>query len=244
MSVSPSTSASSSAVTMSSRGLRARVRPRAAFAYMNISTCAFMTSSAVTMYSGSSDPIIRLLHSKSLCRSSCGTPSISAMTCSGTSAATSTTKSQSPCFDHVVEDLVGELADVRLDHAHLAGREAAVDELAVARVLGRVHREHEVAALLELVVLGPALELHDAAALLVGGVTWRRRGPTVMTSACLVITQKPGPPGSGWKYTGASSPQVREPLVRDTLGEPVPVEQVDVAQLHAFSQGARRSAGA
>ena len=72
-------------------------------------------------------------------------------------------------LDHVVEDLVGELADVRLDHAHLAGREAAVHELAVARVLGRVHREHEVAALLELVVLGPALELHDAAALLVGG---------------------------------------------------------------------------
>ena len=42
-------------------------------------------------YSGSSEPIIRLLHSNSLCRSSCGTPSISAMTWSGTSAATSTT---------------------------------------------------------------------------------------------------------------------------------------------------------
>ena len=57
-----------------------------------------------------------------------------------------------------------------LEHAHLAGREAAVHELAVARVLGRVHREHEVAALLELVSSGSAFEHDHAAALLVGRV--------------------------------------------------------------------------
>ena len=89
-SLSPSTSASRSAVMMSSRG-SARRAAASSFAYMNISTCAFMTSSSETMYSGSSEPIIRLLHSNNLCRSSWGTPSISAMTCNGTSAATSTT---------------------------------------------------------------------------------------------------------------------------------------------------------
>ena len=54
-------------------------------------------------------------------------------------------------LDHLVEDAVGLLADAVFERADLAGRETAVDELAVARVLGRVHREHEVAALLELV---------------------------------------------------------------------------------------------
>ena len=101
------------------------------------------------MYSGSSLPIIRLLHSKSLCRSSCGTPSISAITWSGSSAATSTTKSDLAALDHLVEDAVGLLADAVFERADLAGSEPAVHELAVARVLGRVHREHEVAALLE-----------------------------------------------------------------------------------------------
>ena len=37
-----------------------------------------------------------------------------------------------------------------------------------------------------------------------------------MTSACLVITQKPGPPGSGWKYTGAS----RRRYVNHSCGTP------------------------
>ena len=140
-------------------------------------------------------------------------------------------------LDHVVEDLVGELADVRLDHAHLAGREAAVHELAVARVLGRVHREHEVAALLELVVLGPALELHDAAALLVGGV----RGAVAADRDDVgVLGDHPeaGPAGLGVEVHGRFVAQVREPLVRDALGEPVPVEQVDVAQLHSVLPGA------
>ena len=52
-----------------------------------------------------------------------------------------------------------------------------------------------------------------------------------MTSACLVITQKPGPSGSGWWYTGASCAQPREPLVRDALGEAIAVQQVDVSQV-------------
>ena len=71
-----------------------------------------LTSSSETMYSGSSLPIIRLLHSKSLCRSSCGTPSISAITWSGSSAATSTTKSHPPCSITSSRICGGLLADV------------------------------------------------------------------------------------------------------------------------------------
>ena len=63
---------------------------------MNISVAAPMASSRETLYSGSSEPISRLLHSKILWRSDCGTPIISAITWSGSSAATSTTKSHSP----------------------------------------------------------------------------------------------------------------------------------------------------
>ena len=47
-------------------------------------------------YSGSSKPIIVLLQSKIWCRSSVGTPIISTITWSGSSAATSVTKSHSP----------------------------------------------------------------------------------------------------------------------------------------------------
>ena len=92
---SPSTSAFSSVVTMSGCG-SARRFSASAWAYMNISTWASMTSSSATRYSGSSAPIMRFDQSNSLKRSSLGTPSSSAMTSSGSSAATSTTKSQSP----------------------------------------------------------------------------------------------------------------------------------------------------
>ena len=55
-----------------------------------------MTCSSLTWYSGSSEPTIRLDQSNSLNRSSRGTPSSSAITSNGSSAAMSTTKSQSP----------------------------------------------------------------------------------------------------------------------------------------------------
>ena len=57
---------------------------------------ACLPTSAVLPNSGSSKPISRLLHSKTLWRSSSGTPTSSAMTMSGNSAATSRTKSQWP----------------------------------------------------------------------------------------------------------------------------------------------------
>ncbi len=63
---------------------------------MNISAAALKASSAVTAYSGSSEPIIRFDHSKTRWRSSWGTPIISAITWSGSSAATAVTKSHSP----------------------------------------------------------------------------------------------------------------------------------------------------
>ena len=73
VSESPSTSALSSVVTMSGCG-SARRFSASACAYMNISTWASMTLSSPTRYSGSSAPIMRFDQSKSLKRSSLGTP--------------------------------------------------------------------------------------------------------------------------------------------------------------------------
>ena len=59
------------------------------------------------------------------------------MTCSGHLGGDVDDVVAATLFDDVVDDLRGELTDVRLQHAHLARREPAVDELAVARVLRR-----------------------------------------------------------------------------------------------------------
>ncbi len=67
--------------------------------------------------------------------------------------------------DGLVEDVAGQLADVRLEHADHAGSEAAVDELAVPGVLGRVHHQHEVAGCLGHLVPGHVLDHHDATGL-------------------------------------------------------------------------------
>ncbi len=94
-SCSPSTSALTIAVTMSSVGAMRFSWP-SAFAYVNISTETFIASSGDTRYSGSELPTILFDHSNSFPRSSCGTPRISAIACNGSSAAMSVTKSHSP----------------------------------------------------------------------------------------------------------------------------------------------------
>jgi len=63
---------------------------------MYISMAAWVAFSIELPYSGSSLPSMVLLHSNSLWRSDFGTPIISRITCSGSSAARSTTKSASP----------------------------------------------------------------------------------------------------------------------------------------------------
>ena len=99
-----------------------------------------------------------------------------------------------------VEHLIGELADVRLELPDHPRGEAAVHQLAVPGVVRRVHQQHEVAAARASASLGrrrpaprgrrrrpaPPAEENEAASRL-----------HVMTSACLLITQKPGPSGSG-----------------------------------------------
>ena len=45
--------------------------------------------------------------------------------------------------DGLVDDVAGEVADVLFEHADHARREPAVHQLAVPRVLGRVHHQHE-----------------------------------------------------------------------------------------------------
>ena len=233
---SPSTSPLSSAVMMSSSGLLRRCSA-SCWAYMNISTWAWNTSSSVTEYSGSSEPIMRLLHSKILWRSSLGTPMSSAITSSGSSAATSTTKSiSSPFATAGVEHLIGELTDVRFELADHPGGEAAVHELAVPGVVRRVHEQHEVAAgALRLARATHALlEADDPAPCRLGGE--RARIPVARDDVGVLADHpEAGPVGLGVLVDGRVGAQVREPLVGDALREAVAVEQVDVGELHVVS---------
>src|SRR5205807_564577 len=96
VSFSPSTSAAMRTLTKSSRGVFFR-STASSLAYMYICIEAiFPTSAPAPPYSGSSKPIMSLLHLKIRCRSARGMPIISAITCSGSSAAISATKSHSP----------------------------------------------------------------------------------------------------------------------------------------------------
>jgi hypothetical protein len=47
---------------------------------------------------------------------------------------------------------------------------------------------------------------------------------------------EPGTVGLGVVVDGRVGAEVGEPLVRDALGEHVPVEQIDVGELHASSR--------
>src|SRR5438034_1399917 len=96
VSFSPSTSAAMRTLTRSSRGLFFR-STASSLAYMYICIEAiFPTSELAPPYSGSSKPIMSLLHLKIRWRSASGMPIISAITWSGSSAAISLTKSHSP----------------------------------------------------------------------------------------------------------------------------------------------------
>ena len=142
-------------------------------------------------------------------------------------------------LDDLVEDLARELADVRLEHAHLARREAAVDELAVARVLGRVHREHEVALTREVRrAVRQLLEHDDAAALLVGRVG---RAVAADRHDVVVLGDDPeaGTVGLGVLVDRRVVPQVGEPLVGNTLRETVAVEELMSLRSMAALSGPR-----
>ena len=121
---------------------------------------------------------------------------------------------------------------MRLEHAHLPRREPAVDELAVPGVLGRVHRQHEIAAAFETaVVVGGSFEADDAAALLM-----RRERLRVPSDGddVRVLREDPEAGTAGLRVLVHRRlvPQEREPLVRYAIREPVAVQKVDVAQLH------------
>ena len=104
LSWSPSISALMSLVTMSSRGSVAPLARQ--LVDVDEELDERVPAGRRPMYSGSSAPTMRLVQSNSLRRSSCGTPMISAIAWSGSSAAMSSTKSHSTPLDHVVDDRV------------------------------------------------------------------------------------------------------------------------------------------
>ncbi len=89
-------------------------------------------------------------------------------------------------------------ADAGLEHADHAGREAAVDQLAVAGVVGRVHVEHEVPGHRRFLLVDLTSLEADDATLDAADEKVPASRLQMITSACFVTTQKPGPSGSGW----------------------------------------------
>ena len=134
VSVSPSTSAVISTLRRSSRG-SARRCSQSPSAYMNIAVAASDRSSGVTV---SSKPNVSSVQRKTCSRSSSGTPTRSAMTCSGSQSAMSVTRSHSSLAGERADDAVDAIADPILELGDPAGREALVDQLAQLRVQRRI----------------------------------------------------------------------------------------------------------
>ena len=141
-------------------------------------------------------------------------------------------------FERRVEDLRHHLADVRAERVDHARRESAVDQRAVARVIGRVHREHH-AALRGQVGRGlGVLERDHAAARLLGGI-----GDAVAADFDHVVVARDhpeaGPAGLGMLVEGALWRR-SEPFVRNFVLENERVEQIDLASVHGDSSRSRK----
>ena len=94
--------------------------------------------SSVALYSGSSAPSIRLVQSKSFGQSGSGTPSNHPITAIGKGAETFSTKStlvSSPLFEQVLDDLLRDPVDVRMNLLEGARGEEIADEFAGHAVL-------------------------------------------------------------------------------------------------------------
>ena len=176
------------------------------------------------------------IHSNSLWRSSWGTPMISAMACSGSSAAMSTTKSHSPrsmTLSTIVVDAARSVLVEQPDHAR---REALVDEQPVARVLRRVHVEHHQA----LCRRGPPRTWSMVSTPPCSTRTSSASRFTVTMSSCRTTVQKTGAVGVRVPVDGGLAPQRGEHLVRHPGHEVVRIVDVDVAEFHGFPRDRAR----
>ncbi len=169
---------------------------------------------------------MRFDQSKILWRSSWGTPISSAMACSGSSEAMSTTKSHSPRIDDVVDDQARLGAQPFFEKADHARCEALVDEEPVPRVPRRIHVQHHLAHHVDVVVdVGDADAVLGRAEDLVVAIDGDQIG---------VASDAPetGAVGLGVEVHRRLAAQHLEHLVVPALFEDVRIEQVDVAQLH------------
>ncbi len=226
-SCSPSMSTVVSTLIRSSCG-STRFRPNSADAYAYNSSDACWATSPAVWYSGSWLPIIRLDQSNIRWRSSSGTPSSSAMTSSGSSAAISVTKSAAASLDHPVDDGVGGGMDPVVELGDGARSEALVHQAPVPGVEGRVHVEHEHLLLRE-VLLGEVPE--------VGRLAVRREVLVVAVDrgAVRVGGHRPearpvGVPVLSVPPDRRVAPEEREPLVGHPLDEAGRIGQVDVVE--------------
>ncbi len=178
-------------------------------------------------------PISWFDQSNSIRRSSCGTPMISAMACSGSSAARSSTKSHDAALDDVVDDEDRPVREVLLEQRDHPGREALLDQRAIAGVLRRVHVEHHQAARIGAPAGGLTIvEVEDADAADLG-----REGRRVAVDLDQVVVLHDVPePGDRsarpCQYIGASARRLLEHLVVLEPLEAVEIQEVDVVQRH------------
>ena len=172
---------------------------------------------------------MRLDQSNILWRSSWGTPMISAMAWSGSSAARSVDELGPSGLDHVVDDELGAEAEVLLQQADHPRREALVHEPAVPGVLGRIGVDEHHAPDVERRVAA------DVESLRATELARERLGVAVhhLQVGVLGDRPEPGTVGLGRPVHRVLPSQHREHLVVLAGHVSVEVHQVDVLEGHA-----------
>ena len=170
---------------------------------------------------------MRFDQSKTMRRSSWGTPSSSAMTSERQLGRDLLDEVRRAALADRVDDAVGVPDDLRLEVAHHLRGEALVDQAAIARVHGRVHVDHHQLLLGQLVVLHLGEER---------GPPGRGEVLPVAVDGDTVVVTGDGPeaPPGGDLFIvpvdGCFPPQLGEPLVRYTGDEVAPVDEVDLLE--------------
>jgi len=190
---------------------------------------------------GSELPTILLVQSKSLPRSSCGTPRISAIACNGKLGCDVGDEVAPTFVDHVVDDLAAPAAHLLFEEADDTRRERGRDDLRYRVCCG--------GSIISIIVPTPpsgpmsgSITPPDSASGDFSEEYVCQSRDTATTSSYLVATQKPFfvalGVGRRVEPQGLFPPEVREPLVRERILETVHVGEVDVTQLHGILLGA------
>ena len=135
-------------------------------------------------------------------------------------------------FNRRLENFNHHLPDMRAERVDHARRESSIYQRAVARVIGRVHREHHAALRRQVSRSVGILQRNHAAARLLGGI-----GDAVAAHFDHVVVTRNHPESGTARFMMMEDwrvvPQPGEPFVGNALFKNERVEQIDLASVHS-----------